>query len=202
MTTITPATNIFQISSSNTANWLAGAIVAIQNQTDGGLIASLSAAAKNQPGSIAAFLNSTSANANSLLSATTSATVNATQLAIAQGDAVTKARQQDALDKALKDLQATQNNVVPTNTLDPVIYFDDGSTIDTNANIYTRPDGSQFDTITGAPYVDPASLVQLANGAYLNTQTNIMTLPDGSAIDMITGLNVNQLNPPDDGDGS
>jgi hypothetical protein len=75
----------------------------------------------------------------------------------------------------------------------------DGSTIDTNQNIYTRPDGSQYDSVTGAPYLDPLNIVQLANGAYLNTQSNVMTLPDGTQIDMITGLNVNQLNLPDDG---
>ena len=202
MTTITPSTNIFQISSSNSANWLASAAVAIQNQTDGGLISMLSNAAKNKPGSIGAFLASASSNSSVFGSITASATTAATQLAIQQGDAATQARQQAALDKALKDLQDTQNNVVQKNVLDPIIYFEDGSTIDTNANIYTRPDGSQYDTITGAPYVDPASLVQLANGAYLNTQTNVMTMPDGSQIDMITGLNVNQLNPPDDGSDS
>ncbi len=200
MTTITPATNIFQISSDSSANWLASATVALQNQRDGGLISMLSGAAKNKPGSIGSFLASTRSNASDLMNITAFATTSATQLAIQQGDAVTQARQQAELDKALKDLQNTQNNVVAKNTLDPVIYFDDGSTIDTNANIYTRPDGSQYDTVTGAPYVDPASLVQLANGAYLNTKTNVMTLGDGTAIDMITGLNVNQLNPPGDGE--
>jgi hypothetical protein len=199
MTTITPATNIFSISSSNTANWMASAAVAIQNQTDGGLIGSLSNAAKYKPGSIDAFLNSSSSG--DLVSISQFAVTSATQLAIAQGDAVTKARSDAALQKALTDLAAVSNNVQPKNVLDPIIYFEDGSTIDTNQNIYTRPDGSQYDSITGTPYVDPANIVQLANGAYLNTQSNIMTMPDGSQIDMITGLNVNQLNPPDDGSG-
>ena len=192
---ITPTTNIFSISSSNAANWMAGAAVAIQNQTDGGLIGSLSTASKYKPGSIGAFLNSTASI--DLVTISQSAVTSATQLALAQGDAVRKARADVLTQKALNDLAAVQANVQPKNVLDPIIYFDDGSTIDTNQNIYTRPDGAQFDATTGAPYVDPASIVQLANGAYINTQSNIMTLPDGTQIDMITGLNVSQLNPVD-----
>lgn len=199
MTTITPSTNIFNISSTNTANWLAGAVVAIQNQSDSGLIGMLSTAAGNKAGSISAFLNSSSARANDLVTISASALTSATQLAISKGDAVTKAKQEADLQKALDDLAATQQNVGIKNVLDPIIYLGDGSTLDTVNNIYTRTDGSQFDSISGAPYVDPAAITQLANGAYLNTQTNVLTMPDGTQIDMVTGLNVNQLNPPDEG---
>ena len=80
--------------------------------------------------------------------------------------------------------------VQPKNVLDPFIYFPDGSTIDTNSNIMTMPDGTQYDTTTGAKYVDPASIIQMANGAYLNTKTNILTMPDGTQIDTVTGLKV------------
>ncbi|MBV9261334.1 MAG: hypothetical protein JO205_08175 [Pseudolabrys sp.] len=198
---ITPTTNIFQITSSNTANWLATAVVNMQNQSDGALVGSLSIAAKNQPGSIATFLANSSANANNLLNVASSAVTSATQLAIQQGDAVAKQRQQNALDKALADLQSTQNAIVPKDVLDPTIYFNDGSTLDTTNNIFTRADGSQYDATTGAPYVNPADIVQLANGAYLNTASNVMTMPDGTQIDMITGLNVNQLNQPDSSGG-
>ena len=48
--------------------------------------------------------------------------------------------------------------VQPANTLDPYIYFPNGSSIDTNTNILTMPDGSQIDTTTGLKYVDPADL--------------------------------------------
>ena len=54
----------------------------------------------------------------------------------------------------------------------------------------TRPDGTQYDTTTGAKYVDTSSIVQMANGAYLNTKTNILNMPDGSQIDTVTGLKV------------
>jgi hypothetical protein len=80
--------------------------------------------------------------------------------------------------------------VQPKSMLDPFIYFPDGSTIDTVNNIMTMPDGTQYDTTTGAKYVDPASIQQLGNGAYLNTKTNIMTMADGTQIDTITGLAV------------
>jgi hypothetical protein len=74
--------------------------------------------------------------------------------------------------------------------LDPILYFLNGSTLDTNSNILTMPDGTQYDTTTGAKYVDPASIIQMANGAYLNTQSNILTLPDGTQIDTVTGLKI------------
>ena len=69
-----------------------------------------------------------------------------------------------------------------------MIYFSDGSFLDTEKNILTRTDGTQIDTTTGTTYVDPGSIVQMANGAYLDTKNNIMTLSDGTKIDVITGL--------------
>ena len=80
--------------------------------------------------------------------------------------------------------------VQPTNVLDPVIYFPDGSTIDTNSNIMTMANGTQIDTTTGTKVIDTSSIMQLANGAYLDTQDNIMTMPDGTQIDTVTGLTI------------
>ena len=54
-------------------------------------------------------------------------------------------------------------------------------------------DGTQFDTTTGAKYVDPSTIIQMANGAYLDTTKNILTMSDGTQIDMVTGLKVSQL---------
>jgi hypothetical protein len=54
----------------------------------------------------------------------------------------------------------------------------------------TRPDGTQYDTTTGAKYVDPTFIIQMANGAYLDTKNNILTLGDGTQIDTVTGLKV------------
>ena len=72
--------------------------------------------------------------------------------------------------------------------LDPIIFFPDGSTIDTNSNILTMANGTQIDTTTGAKVVDTSSLIQMANGAYLDTKNNILTMPDGTQIDTVTGL--------------
>ena len=78
----------------------------------------------------------------------------------------------------------------PKNVLDPIIYFPNGSTIDTTSNIMTMPDGTQYDITTGLKYVDPSSTMQIAGGATLNTSTNILTLADGIQIDTVTGLKV------------
>jgi hypothetical protein len=79
--------------------------------------------------------------------------------------------------------------VQPKN-VNPFVYLSDGTTIDTVANIMTRPDGNQYDITTGAKYVDPGSFIQMANGAYLNTKTNILTMSDGTQIDTVSGLKV------------
>jgi hypothetical protein len=189
MTAIAP-TNIFNITSGTSANWIADVVVANQNQTDTGLIGALSTAAKYKPGSIGAFLNSTSST--DLANIAQSSVTAATQFAIQQGDAVTQARSAAAAQQTLNDLSAASNTVQPTNVLDPIIYLGDGGTLDTNANILTLSNGTQIDATTGALYTDPASIVQLANGAYLDTQNNILTLGDGTRIDSTTGLTISK----------
>jgi hypothetical protein len=87
-------------------------------------------------------------------------------------------------------MAAQQQVMQPKNTLDPFIYFQNGSSLDTTNNILTMPDGTQYDTTTGAKYIDPASIIQMGNGAYLNTKTNILTMSDGTQIDTVTGLKV------------
>jgi hypothetical protein len=94
------------------------------------------------------------------------------------------------LQDALNELSATQQQVQAKNVLDPVIYFSDGSTIDTNSNILTMANGTQIDTTTGLKVVDTSSLIQMANGSYLDTKNNILTMPDGSEIDTLTGLKI------------
>lgn len=54
----------------------------------------------------------------------------------------------------------------------------------------TLSNGNQIDVTTGLPYVDPSSLITMANGSYLNTSTNILTEADGTKIDATTGLKV------------
>jgi len=94
------------------------------------------------------------------------------------------------LQDALASLSATQQAVAPKNVLDPIIFFDDGSTIDTNSNILTMADGTQIDTTTGTKVIDTSSLIQMANGAYLDTKNNVLTMPDGTKIDTVTGLKI------------
>jgi hypothetical protein len=88
----------------------------------------------------------------------------------------------------LQKLNPVHSNFNPPAQLDPVIYFDDGSSINTSSNIWTKADGTQIDTTTGQHYVDPKSIVTMANGAYLDTKNNIMTMSDGTKLDTVTGL--------------
>ena len=147
-------------------NWLAPTITAIKNQAnEGGLLGMLDSAGGD--GSIGSFLSKSSATAGSFAAISQNSVTNASSL-VAQ---IASQNIQDANSKKLQDalasLSATQQMVQAKNVLDPFIYFQDGSNIDTNSNILT-----------------------MANGAYLNTATNILTMADGTQIDTVTGLTV------------
>ena len=62
--------------------------------------------------------------------------------------------------------------------------------INTSTNILTLSGGKQIDTTTGLEYLDPKSIISLANGAYLDTKNNILTTSDGKKIDTISGLEI------------
>ncbi|HZQ14638.1 MAG TPA: hypothetical protein VFB31_17675 [Pseudolabrys sp.] len=171
-----------------TASWMNDAITAIANsQTAGGILGAL---ASSGDGSIDSFLGQSTTNANNFALISQNSLTNASAFYAQLASQNLQQRQQEVLQKTLDALSATQNQVQVKNVLDPVIYLPDGTTIDTNSNIMTRPDGLQYDVTTGARYVDPASVIQMANGSYLNTQTNILTMPDGTQIDTVTGLKV------------
>ena len=175
---------------SSSSNWLASTETAIQNsQNQGGLLGMLSAATD---GSVSSFLSNsaTSANAFATISQTSVSSASTFYAQIAAQNV--KTQQQKKLQDAMDSLQAQQKMVPVQSTLDPFIYFPDGSNIDTTNNILTMSDGTQYDTTTGAKYVDPSSIIQMANGAYLDTKNNIMTMPDGSQIDTVTGLTVSK----------
>ena len=170
-------------------NWLKDTFTAIQNSANqGGLLGMLQNAGGD--GSIGSFLGQSSTTANNLALISTNSVTSASSLVAQIASQNQKTQDAQKLQDALDALAASQNMIKPQNTLDPFIYFPDGTMIDTNNNIMTKPDGTQYDTVTGARYVDPASIIQMANGAYLNTQTNIMTLADGTQIDTVTGLKV------------
>ncbi len=172
------------------SNWLADTYTAIQNSNNaGGLLGMLSAAAGND-GSINSFLRNSNTTANAFATISQSSVTNASALIAQMAAQNLQKADEKKMNKAFADLAATQKMVPQKNVLDKVIYFADGSTIDTINNIMTRADGTQYDTTTGARYVDPSSIIQMANGAYLDTKNNILTMPDGTRIDTVTGLTV------------
>ncbi len=125
-------------------------MTAIKNsQNLGGILGALQT---TSDGSLSSFLGqgTTSANNFATIAQTgvSSATTFYTQLA-AQNS---KDHNAGVLQKVLNDLSASQNMVKAKNVLSPVIYFNDGTTIDTNSNIMTKPDGTQYDITTGAKY--------------------------------------------------
>jgi len=169
------------------ANWLADAWVAIQNSDRaGGLAGALDGAARSD-GSIKYFLDSSSQAGDTLaLIAQNNASAAATLAA-----QIGAQRIQDELTAKLSEAASAGVSPPPTKPLlDPVIFFENGSSLDTQSNVLTRSDGTQIDVTTGAEVIDPGSIITMANGAYLNTKTNILTLPDGTRIDTVTGLTV------------
>jgi len=149
-----------------------------------------SSVASSSDGSVGSFLDQSAQSADNiaLISQNSVSSASAFYAQIASQNL--EQRNKEILQKTLEALTASRNRVKPENVLDPTIFLSDGSTIDTENNILTRPDGKQFNTVTGAPYVDPAFLIQLASGAYIDTKNNILTLADGTRIDTVTGLKI------------
>ena len=176
------------------SNWLASTMVAIQNSANpAGIMGALqNASAGSNDGSVKSFLSQSSSAANNLATISQTNVTNASAFYAQIAAQNQQKRQQDALAKVAAELSSTQNMVQAKNVLDPTIFLPDGTTIDTNSNIMTRPDGTQYDVTTGARYVDPSHLIQMANGAYLDTSTNILTMSDGTRIDTVTGLKVTE----------
>jgi hypothetical protein len=169
------------------ANWIGDTITAIQNSaTQGGILGALGS---TSDGSINSFLGQSVTAANNLALISQNNVTNASAFYAQIASQNQQQRSQEVLQKVFKALTESQNQVKPTN-VNPFVYLSDGSTIDTETNIMTRADGTQYDITTGAKYVDPADVIQMANGAYLNTKTNILTLGDGTQIDTVTGLKV------------
>jgi hypothetical protein len=177
------------IASSTAPNWLKEAQESLAaSENSGGLLGALQSA-KNADGSIKTYLANGAKTAGSLALMSQNALTAAGSLALQMADAAAQKRADDKLALSQK-LNPVQTNHTPPHGLDPVIYFDDGTTLDTVNNILTKLDGTQIDTTTGQNHIEPGSLIQLANGAYLDTKNNILTLPDGTRIDTITGINL------------
>ena len=170
------------------ATWIDDTISAIKASANlGGILGALGGSAD---GSIDSFLGQNATNATNFALISQNSVTNASNFYAQIASQNQEQRSQELLAKVFADLQRSQNQVKPENVLDPVIYFSDGTTIDTENNIMTKPDGTQYDTVTGALYVDPSNIIQLGGGSYLDTQNNILTLADGTKIDTVTGLTI------------
>ena len=146
----------------------------------------LSSAGSND-GSLSSFLSSSASTANNFALISQNSVTNASSLVAQIASQNQKTADTKKLQDALASLSASQQAVQPKNVLDPIIFFADGSTIDTNSNILTMADGTQIDTTTGTKVIDTSSIIQMANGAYLDTKNNILTMSDGTKIDTVTG---------------
>jgi hypothetical protein len=182
------------IASSTSSNWLSEAQSAIQaSESSGGMMGALQTASgsKNSSGSISSFLAESQANADALASIAQNSVQAAgqfyAQLAVTEG-------QQAAQDRAAKEAALLnppqQTNFTPPLQLAPVLYNSDGSSLDTTSNIMTLSNGTQIDITTGLKYVDPGSIIQMANGAYLDTTSNILHESDGTQVDATTGIKI------------
>lgn len=159
------------------------------SETQGGLLGMLSnAAAGNNDGTTKSFLTNSISAANGLATIAQSTVTSYSALIAQQASVRQQKAQQQKLADAMKSLQDTQNQVQAKNVLDALIYMPDGSFIDTNSNLMTMSDGTQYDITSGAKYVDPKLIIQMANGSYLDTKNNILTMADGSRMDSITGI--------------
>jgi hypothetical protein len=171
-------------------DWVADTMANIKaSEQQGGLLGMLSDAASNSGDSITTkFLKSSVNTANMFATISQGSTTSYSALLAKQVQARQQADQKKQLADALQALQDTQSMVQAKNVLDPFIYFPDGSTVDTDNNIMTMANGDQFDITTGAKYVDPTMIIQMANGSYLDTKNNILTMADGTRIDSVTGI--------------
>ena len=176
------------LASSTAPNWLKEAQESLLASANAGGMLGALAGSKN-PGSLKSFLANSEKSAAGFALISSSTLQAAFNLTLQQSDAAAQKRADDKLAEQLKQLQQPVN-FTPPRGLDPIVYFEDGSTLDTVNNILTQVDGKQIDTTTGQLYIEPGSLIQMANGAYLDTKNNILTMPDGTKIDIITGITI------------
>jgi hypothetical protein len=176
------------IASSTAPNWLKEAQESIAaSENPGGLLGTLQDARSGS--SLKAFLAKSQNAATNLALINQGTASSQNQLTLQLADAAQQRRMQEKLALAQK-LNPQQTNFNPPTQLDPFIYFQDGSSIDTQNNILTMANGTQIDTTTGLQIIDQSSIISMANGAYLDTKNNILTMSDGTKIDTVTGLKI------------
>lgn len=182
--TVPLASSMFEMTANANPSWVADAWTSMQQEMSSGGILGALQNSKNNNGSNRSFLNMTSSIANSMAliqqNSFTNAATNTAQIA---SDRV-KQDQADALQKSLSSLSLPKN---PGPTLDPMIFFGNGSTLDTKNNILTLADGTRLDSTTGIKIQPDTNIMQLGNGSWIDLANHIMTLTDGTQIDSITG---------------
>ena len=174
--------------SSTSSNWLKEAQESlVASETPGGMMGALQDARAGY--SIKTFLAKSQNNLYALAQIAQNAQTSSSALTVQMSQAAAKKRYDEQVALQVK-LNPVHTNYTPPKGLDPVIYFGDGSSIDTTSNIMTLSNGKQIDTTTGLEYHDPKDIVSMANGAYLDTKNNILTMSDGTRIDTTTGLKI------------
>ena len=175
--------------SATAPNWLKEAQESLAaSETPGGMMGALQDA-RFGSSSIKTFLAKSQNTLYNLAQIAQSSQTSAGALA-AQMSAAANQKLRDERIVLAQKMNPQQTNYSPPAGLDPVIYFEDGGSLDTTSNILTMANGTQIDTTTGLQYHDPKSIISMANGAYLDTQNNILTMSDGTRIDTITGLKI------------
>lgn len=179
------------LSSAPKSDWISDTMTAIKNsQNQGGLIGMLDNASD---GSVSSFISATTAFANNLATIAQSNVTNSSSFYAQLASQALQKRNDEQMQRVSEELQRQQNMVKPKNVLDTYIYFDNGSTLNTDTNVLTLMDGTQIDAVTGAKVIDPAFVIQMPNGGWLDTKNNILTSPDGTQYDTVTGLKLSDL---------
>jgi len=174
--------------SSTASNWLKEAQESLAAaEAPGGMMGALQDSRAGY--SIKTFLAKSQNNLYALAQIAQNAQTSSSALTVQMSQAAAKKRYDEQVALQVK-LNPVHANYTPPKGLDPVIYFGDGSSIDTTSNIMTLSNGKQIDTTTGLEYHDPKDIVSMANGAYLDTKNNIFHMSDGTQVDTITGLKI------------
>ena len=174
--------------SSTSSNWLKEAQESLAaSEAPGGMMGALQDARAGY--SIKTFLAKSQNNLYALAQIAQNAQTSSSALTVQMSQAAAKKRYDEQVALQVK-LNPVHANYTPPKGLDPVIYFGDGSSIDTTSNIMTLSNGKQIDTTTGLEYHDPKDVISMANGAYLDTKNNIFHMSDGTQVDTVTGLKI------------
>jgi hypothetical protein len=175
--------------SSTSSNWLKEAQDSLAaSETPGGMMGALQDS-RSGSSSIKTFLARSQNSQYALAQIAQNAQASSSTLTVQMSQAAAQKRYNEQVALAAK-LNPVHSNFNPAKGLDPVLYFGDGSSVDTTSNIMTLSTGKQIDTTTGLEYHEPNSIVSMANGAYLDTKNNILTMSDGTKVDTVTGLKI------------